>query len=69
MAPAVESISRLLSTVPSGAWVAITRDATRVIGFSSELRDVIEKSREEGEEDPIITRVPEVNTSLILNVA
>jgi hypothetical protein len=65
MAPA-STLSQLLATVPQGAWVAISRDGSRVIAFGAEVRDVIEKAREENEQDPIITRVPQANLALIL---
>jgi hypothetical protein len=68
MAPAVglKNLSELLAQVPSGAWVAISRDGSRVITFAAEMRDVIEKAREAGEADPIITRAPQSNIAMIL---
>lgn len=54
MAPAasMKSFSELLAQVPSGAWVAISQDGSRVVAFGPEMRDVIEKAREAGENDP-----------------
>ncbi len=68
MAPAasMQDFSKLLAGVPSGAWVAISPDGTRVIAYAAEMRDVIERSREAGETDPIITRAPQSNMALIL---
>ena len=68
MAPAVsmKNLSKLLEEVPSGAWVAISSDGSRVIAYAAELHDVIKKAREVGEIDPIITRAPQSNTALIL---
>jgi hypothetical protein len=68
MAPAasMKNFSDLLAQVPSGAWVAISQDGLRVVAFGPEMRDVIEKAREAGENDPIITRVPQSNMALIL---
>jgi hypothetical protein len=68
MAPAVgiKNLSELLAHVPSGAWVAISRDGSRVIAFAAEMRDVVDKAREAGETDPIITRVPQSNIAMIL---
>jgi hypothetical protein len=68
MAPAasMKSFSELLAQVPSGAWVAISQDGTRVVAFGAEMRDVIEKARESGETDPIITRAPQSHMALIL---
>jgi hypothetical protein len=68
MAPAVglKNLSELLAQVPSGAWVAISRDGSRVIAYAVEMRDVVERAREAGEVDPIITRAPQSNRSMIL---
>jgi hypothetical protein len=68
MAPAasMKDFSNLLAGVPSGAWVAISTDGSRVIAYAAEIRDVIEQSREAGETDPIITRAPQANMALIL---
>jgi Family of unknown function (DUF5678) len=68
MAPAVSmtNFSELLAQVPSGAWVAISQDGLRIVAFGPEMRDVIEKAREVGETDPIITRAPQSNMALIL---
>ncbi len=68
MAPAVglKNLSELLKQVPSGAWVAISRDGSRVIAFAAEMRDVVEKARVAGETNPIITRVPQSNIAMIL---
>jgi len=68
MAPAasMKDFSALLAGVPSGAWVAISPDGSRIIAYAAEMRDVIERSREAGETDPIITRAPQANMALIL---
>lgn len=68
MAPArsMKDFSALLAQVPSGAWVAISQDGSRVIAYGPEMRDVMEKAQQAGENDPIITRVPQSNMALIL---
>jgi hypothetical protein len=65
MAPAA-TLSQLLASVPPGAWVAISHDGSRIIAYGAEIRDVIERAREEHEENPIITRAPQANAALIL---
>ena len=62
----MKNFSELLAQVPSGAWVAISSDGSRVIAYAAEIRDVIEKAKQAGECDPIITRAPESNMALIL---
>jgi hypothetical protein len=56
----------LLKGIPRGAWVAISRDQTRVLNFGADVREVLDAARNAGEEDPIIVRVPESDSALIL---
>jgi hypothetical protein len=60
------NLSDLLKDIPRGAWVAISQDGSRVIAYAAEMRDVVQQAHAAGEEDPIITRVPQVNMALIL---
>lgn len=63
----VKDISKLLADVPKGAWVALSKDEERLIAYAAELQDVIQKAKDAGENDPIVTRVPEADsTTLIL---
>ena len=52
--------------IPRGAWVAVSSDGERVIAYGAELRDVIDEARKKGEADPIIARVPETTSALLL---
>ncbi len=64
---AVKDVSKLLADVPRGAWVALSKDEERVIAYAAELQEVLQKAKEAGENDPIVTRVPEVDgTTLFL---
>jgi hypothetical protein len=64
---AVKDVSRLLAMVPKGAWVALSRDEERILGYSAELQDAIQKAKKAGENDPIVLRAPQaVGTTLIL---
>ena len=63
---AVKDISKLLADVPKGAWVALSKDQGRVIAYAAELEEVLRKAKEAGESDPIITRVPEVETATLI---
>jgi hypothetical protein len=66
MNPATRDLNELLAGIPIGAWVAISQDETRVVAFAEEMRDVIEKARAAGEENPVITRVPQPSMALVL---
>ena len=67
MFAAVKDISKLLEGIPKGAWVALSEDEERVIAYSAELQQVLQKAREAHVERPIIVRVPESDAaSLIL---
>jgi hypothetical protein len=56
----------LLKDIPRGAWVAILSDQTRVVTFGAEVRGVLEEARKKGEQDPIILRVPEAQSNLMM---
>jgi hypothetical protein len=62
-APAPD-FSLLLKGIPCGAWVATSRDFARVIAFGSDIHEVLEKARQQGESDPIMTRVAAENSTL-----
>ena len=65
-AAAAISYIALLKGLPAGAWVAISEDASRVIAYGAELQAVIDRARAEGEQDPVILRVPEQAVTLFL---
>jgi hypothetical protein len=59
MAPIVRDFGKLLEGIPPGAWVAISHKEDRVLAYAAEMRDVIRIAQEKGEDNPIITRVPQ----------
>jgi hypothetical protein len=63
---AVKDVSKVLAGVPKGAWVALSKDEERVVAYAADLQEVIRKAREAGEADPVITRVPEAESSTLL---
>lgn len=66
LAPALD-LAELLKDVPRGAWVAISvNNGARVIAYGSDINRVLADARLKGESDPIIMRVPETSTSLML---
>jgi hypothetical protein len=52
--------------IPRGSWVALSKDEEHVIAYGAELMDVLEKSREAGERDPIILRIPESDSLTLI---
>lgn len=56
----------ILAGVPRGAWVAISAGEKRVIAQGFDMQKVIEEAKNKGEDKPIITRVPELATALML---
>lgn len=60
------NLNALLHGIPAGAWVAISQDHSRVITFGAEMRDVLATAKTNGEENPLILRVPETEGALIL---
>lgn len=63
---AVKDISKLLVDVPKGAWVALSRDEERIVAYSAELQDAIQKAKAAGEENPVMIRIPENGSTLLL---
>jgi hypothetical protein len=62
----VKDISKLLINVPKGAWVVLSADEARVLAYAADLAEVVKKANELGESDPVIVRVPENASSLVL---
>ena len=63
---AAKDVSKLLADIPKGAWVALSRDEERVVAYAAELQDVLRLAKEAGENDPIITRVPEAEAPTLI---
>jgi hypothetical protein len=63
---AAKDISKLLSGVPKGAWVALSGDEERVLAYAADLAEVVKRANELGESDPVIVRVPENPSSLVV---
>lgn len=63
---AVKDVSKLLTDIPKGAWVALSKSEDRVVAYAAELQDAIQKAKEAGENDPIVMRVPEADGTTLL---
>jgi Family of unknown function (DUF5678) len=64
MARSVADIYELVKDIPPGAWVAISGDRHHVLAYGPDAQDVLTQARSEGEEVPLIVRVPEIPVSL-----
>ena len=62
---AAKDVSKLLVGVPKGAWVALSENEDRLVAFAAELQDLLQKAKEAGENNPIVTRVPETDGSAL----
>ena len=63
---AAKDLSKLLSGIPKGAWVVLSGDEERVLAYASDLAEVVSKANELGESDPVIVRVLENPSSLVV---
>ncbi len=66
MAALAFDFGALLKDIPRGAWVAISGDQTRVVTFGADMREVLDDAHKKGELDPIILRIPEAQSALML---
>jgi hypothetical protein len=68
MATTVPSLdlNTILQGIPRGAWVAISRSEKRVVAFGADMQKVLEEAKGKGENSPVIVRVPEAETALML---
>ena len=53
-------LSQLLKNVPPGAWVALSRDKTRVLGYGSSMKAAALQAqlKDKNEEHPVLMRMP-----------
>ena len=58
-----KDISKLLATVPGGAWAALSNYEERVVAYAAELQDAIQTAKAAGENDPVVIRVPDSGSS------
>ena len=64
--PEVKDIAKLLEGIPKGAWVALSHDEERVVAYAADLDTAIKKAKDEGEHKPVVLRVPESSSALVL---
>jgi hypothetical protein len=62
----VKDISKLLADLPRGAWVALSHDQERVVSYGNDLEEVVRKAKESGEEHPVVTRIPQTDSQILI---
>jgi Family of unknown function (DUF5678) len=62
---ATKDITKLLESIPKGAWVALSNDQEAVVAYDAELTEAVKKAKAKGENNPVIVRVPEQDSTLI----
>ena len=51
-------LSGLLRDAPPGAWVALSRDETRILGTGDSMRAAALQAQLKGEHNPVLIRMP-----------
>jgi Family of unknown function (DUF5678) len=59
-------IAELPNDIPAGAWVAISEKQRKTVAYGADPQSVLKKSREQGEQLPLMIRVPEKNAATFL---
>lgn len=57
---------RALMDGPPGGWVAFSDDESRVVAYGSTYDEVVAKSEAEGVADPLLVKIPDDWTELVL---
>ena len=63
--PALD-IERLTEGVPRGRWVAIASTRDHRVATGADVDEAIRNAQAEGEDEPIVIRVPESDAALVL---
>ena len=63
--PAVD-IEKLTEGVPRGQWVAIASSRDRIVARGADVGEAIRNAKAEGEDEPLVIRVVESDTALVL---
>jgi len=55
---APRDLSAVLRDAPPGAWVALSRDKTKVVATGDSMRATTLLARSRGEDDPVLVKMP-----------
>jgi hypothetical protein len=59
-------LTKLFKGVPAGAWVAISSGYDRVVAYAYDVQTALTEAKRLGEKEPVVMRVPEASTALVL---
>ncbi len=62
----IADIDDLVEGIPPGAWVAISEKLHKVLAYGIDLPTIVDEARAQGEECPLVVRVPEQSVALFL---
>ncbi len=66
--PVVRDLSVLLKDSPPGAWVAISHDEKRIVGTAISMQAAALQAQLNGEENPVLIRMPQEGEGLAAGV-
>jgi Family of unknown function (DUF5678) len=58
-------LTEVLKDAPTGQWIALSRDENRIVGTGDTVEDAIRVARENGEDSPIVMKVPPVSALIL----
>lgn len=61
-------LSSLLKDAPAGAWVALSRDKTRIAGIGKSIRAATYQAQLKGEQSPVLIKMPLQGEGLVAGV-
>ena len=60
-----ESVADLIKTY-SGQWVTLSKDKSRVLGASRNMEKALREAQNQGENSPLLIKVPDASTAAFL---
>jgi hypothetical protein len=67
-APGVRDLSGLLKDSPPGAWVALSHDEKRIVGTATSMKAAAFQAQLNGEDNPLLVRMPLAGEGLAAGV-
>jgi hypothetical protein len=61
-------LSAVLKNAPPGAWVALSRDKTRIAGIGNSIRAAAYQAQLQGEKAPVLIKMPLQDEGLVAGV-
>jgi hypothetical protein len=58
-------LTQVLRDAPAGEWIALSRGYERIVATAKSLEAAIQAAKEQGEDCPIVLKVPPVNALVL----